>query len=75
MTEEAGRAGRQVRDLPRDNRRQNKALKDAARDEGLNTEQRRKLGRIIEHETRHERIDHDYHTIREQAKAIKEGKL
>ncbi len=35
MTEETGRAGRQIRDLPRDNQRQNKMVKDAAREAGM----------------------------------------
>jgi hypothetical protein len=73
MTDEA--SGRHVRDLPRTNRAQNKQLKDAARDENLNSDQRRKLGRIIEKEYRERGIPHDYTTIREVAKEIKEGKL
>ena len=63
MTDEA--SGRQVKHLPRTNRAQNKQLKDAARDENLNSDQRRKLGGIIEKEYRERGIPHDYTTIRE----------
>jgi hypothetical protein len=76
MTEDTRPSGqRPVRDLARSNRAQNKQLKDAARDEGLNNEQRRRLGEIIEHESRREGIAHDYHTIRRVARDIKEGRL
>jgi hypothetical protein len=66
---------RPVRDLPRTNRAQNKQVKDAAQAEGLNSEQRHRLGRIIEYESRHQGISHDYQTIRGLAKDIKEGKV
>ena len=73
MTEETPQAGRRIKDLPRNNQLQNKIVKDAAREAGLNNEQRRKLGRSIEHDTRHEQIDHDFHTILERAEEIKKG--
>lgn len=70
VTEETPHAGLRIKDLPRDNQRQNKMVKDAAREAGLNNEQRRKLGKSIEYDTRHEGIDHDYHTILERAKEV-----
>jgi hypothetical protein len=76
MAEATRPSGRRpIRDLPRNDRAQNKQINDAARDEDLNGNQRRRLGEIIEHETRHEGITHDYHTIRERARDIKEGRL
>ncbi len=74
MTQDRPSGRREAKDLPRSNQAQNKQLKDAARDEHLTTEERRRLGRIIEHEVRNEGIPHDYHTIRQVARAIKEGK-
>jgi len=74
-TTAARMARRNFGNLPRDNRRQNKQVSDAAGDEGLNDEQRRRLGKIVEADRRQHGIDHDYHSIRRVAKELKQGKL
>jgi hypothetical protein len=65
---------KQKKGRPEDNTKQNKQVEDAARDEKLNPQQRRELGRAVENESRGHGRNLDYHDIREIAKDIKNGK-
>jgi hypothetical protein len=60
---------------PRNNKEQNKQVHDAARDEKLDINQRYRLSEIIENDSRQRDIQHDYHTIREVARQIREGEI
>jgi len=78
MTSKGGKGPppeREIETISRNNQRQNKQVADAARGEGLNNEQRRRLGRIIEEDHRRHGISHDYRSIRRVARELKEGKL
>ena len=64
---------KQKKGKPRSNTAQNKQVNDAARDEKLTLEQRKKLGKAVEKETREYGCNLDYHDIRQIACDIKNG--
>jgi hypothetical protein len=64
----AGSGGR-----PSANTAQIRQVRDAARDEGLNDTQRRRLGREVEEESRRYGANLGYHEIRKIARSIKAG--
>ena len=56
---------------PKNNRDQNRQVRDAARQVGLTGEQTRQLGEDVERESRHYGADLDFHDLLEIAREIK----
>jgi RHS repeat-associated protein len=65
---------RQRNGRPGDRARQKQQVESAARDEGLDADQRRKLGRAVEEESRERGASMNYHDIREMARDIKNSR-
>jgi hypothetical protein len=64
---------RQFNGRPGSNQAQNQQVRDAARAEGLNAQQRRELGRAVETESRQYGGNLGYQEIRQIAREIKSG--
>jgi hypothetical protein len=69
-----GERGKQKKGKPARNIDQNKKIKDAAREAGLTSDQRRLLGEIVEKDTRGGGADYDYQEIKGIAEEIKAGR-